>query len=94
MKDFLAQLSEEDLACLVRGEGMRSKRVRPGTGTAFGGISKSLIRLGIPTAAGTDGPSGLRFDNGDKATLVPIGTMLASTLEQRAGAGNLQLYMR
>lgn len=79
MKDFLAQLSEEDLACLVRGEGMRSKRVRPGTGTAFGGISKSLIRLGIPTAAGTDGPSGLRFDNGDNATLVPIGTMLAST---------------
>ncbi len=79
ISDFAAQISVSDLICMTRGEGMNSKRVRPGTGTAFGGITEGLHNLGIPVAAGTDGPSGLRFDNGDKASSVPIGTMLAST---------------
>ena len=79
MDKFIGQLTIEDLACLVRGEGMGSKRVRPGTGCAFGGVSSRLLDFGIPVAAGTDGPSGLRFDNGDAASLVPIGTMLACT---------------
>ena len=72
MDKFIGQLTIEDLACLVRGEGMGSKRVRPGTGCAFGGVSSRLLDFGIPVAAGTDGPSGLRFDNGDAASLVPI----------------------
>ncbi len=83
LDDFLAQLASEDLACLCRGEGMGSSRVRPGTGTAFGGVSDRLLDFGVPAVAGTDGPSGLRFDNGDKAALVPIGTMLACTWNKR-----------
>ncbi len=83
INEFVAPLSNKDLACICRGEGMNSKHVRPGTGTAFGGVSRGLSKLGIPAAAGTDGPSGLRFDNGDKATLVPIGTMLACSWNKK-----------
>ncbi len=79
LDEFVDAVSDKDLACLCRGEGMGSKLVRPGTGAAFGGVSKGLQKLGIPCAAATDGPSGLRFDNGDKAALAPIGTMLACT---------------
>ncbi len=83
VNEFVAPLSDKELACLCRGEGMNSRRVRPGTGTAFGGVSRGLRGLGVPVAAGTDGPSGLRFDNGDKATLVPIGTMLACSWNKK-----------
>lgn len=51
MDKFIGQLTIEDLACLVRGEGMGSKRVRPGTGCAFGGVSSRLLDFGIPVAA-------------------------------------------
>lgn len=77
--DFIAQLTVDDLISLTQGEGMGSDKVRPGTGAAFGGVTERLRGFGIPAVAATDGPSGLRFDNGDKATMIPIGTMLAST---------------
>lgn len=79
LDEFVSAISDRDLARLCRGEGMGSKRVRPGTGAAFGGVSKGLQKLGVPCASATDGPSGLRLDNGDKAALAPIGTMLACT---------------
>lgn len=79
--DFVAQLSDKDLVTIVRGEGMCSPRVTPGTGGAFGGVSDSLCALGVPTACVSDGPSGIRMDSGAKAFALPIGTLLASTFD-------------
>ncbi|AQM69715.1 Thermostable beta-glucosidase B [Vibrio campbellii] len=79
LEDFVAQMSPEQLATIVRGEGMCSPKVTPGTAAAFGGVSDSLFELGIPTAAAADGPSGIRMDSGHKATQVPIGTLLGCT---------------
>lgn len=79
MEAFIAQLSDEDLAAIVRGEGMSSPLVTPGTASAFGGVSDSLYNFGIPVACTADGPSGIRMDSGQKATQVAIGTLLAAT---------------
>ncbi|WNS42003.1 glycoside hydrolase family 3 C-terminal domain-containing protein [Paenibacillus sp. MMS20-IR301] len=79
MSSFIAQLSDQDLAAIVRGEGMSSPLVTPGTASAFGGVSDSLFNYGIPVAATADGPSGIRMDSGQKATQVSIGTLLAAT---------------
>ncbi|MGF7047269.1 beta-glucosidase [Paenibacillus sp. DS2015] len=79
MGAFIAQLSDQDLAAIVRGEGMNSPLVTPGTASAFGGVSDSLFNYGIPVACTADGPSGIRMDSGQKATQVAIGTLLAAT---------------
>lgn len=79
LEDFVGQMSPEQMATLVRGEGMCSPKVTPGTAAAFGGVSDSLFQLGIPIAAAADGPSGIRMDSGHKATQVPIGTLLGCT---------------
>lgn len=79
MEAFIAQLSDQDLASIVRGEGMSSPLVTPGTASAFGGVSDSLFNYGIPVACTADGPSGIRMDSGQKATQVAIGTLLAAT---------------
>lgn len=79
LEAFVGQMSPEQLATLVRGEGMCSPKVTPGTAAAFGGVSDSLFKLGIPVAAAADGPSGIRMDSGHKATQVPIGTLLGCT---------------
>lgn len=77
LEDFLGQLSKEELATIVRGEGMSSPKVTPGTASAFGGVSDSLHEYGIPVACCADGPSGIRMESGLKATQLPIGTLLA-----------------
>src|SRR5690606_26272315 len=69
----------EDLAAIVRGEGMSSPLVTPGTASAFGGVTERLQQFGLPIACTADGPSGIRMDSGHKATQVPIGTLLAAT---------------
>lgn len=79
MEAFIAQFSDEDLAVIAFGEGMNSPKVTGGTGCAFGGLSESLLKKGVPVACGTDGPSGLRMDCGAKGTSMPNGTMLACT---------------
>ncbi|MDP5252726.1 MULTISPECIES: glycoside hydrolase family 3 N-terminal domain-containing protein [unclassified Vibrio] len=79
LTDFVAQMSKEQLATLVRGEGMCSPKVTPGTAATFGGVSDSLFDLGIPLVCCSDGPSGIRLDSGHKATQVPIGTLLSCT---------------
>ncbi|MBB6634298.1 glycoside hydrolase family 3 C-terminal domain-containing protein [Cohnella thailandensis] len=79
MEAFVAQLNDEELATIVRGEGMSSPLVTPGTASAFGGVSDSLLKYGIPVACTADGPSGIRMDSGQKATQVAIGTLLAAT---------------
>lgn len=82
MEQFTAQLSRQDLAAIVRGEGMCSIKVTPGTAAAFGGVSDNLSGFGIPIGCCADGPSGIRMDNGSYATQVPIGTLLACTWDE------------
>lgn len=77
LDDFIAQLNKEELAVIVRGEGMSSPKVTPGTASAFGGVSDRLHEYGIPVACAADGPSGIRMEGGLKATQLPIGTLLA-----------------
>ncbi len=79
IEEFIAQLSDTDLCCLVRGEGMNSPKVTPGTGSCFGGMTEELIAFGIPIVCTTDGPSGIRMDSGLLATSMPNGTCLACT---------------
>lgn len=79
MEAFIAQLTDEELACIAIGEGMNSPKVTGGTGCAFGGVTPELLRHGIPIACGSDGPSGIRMDCGAKATLMPCGTALAAS---------------
>ncbi len=77
LETFVSQLSERELHTLVRGEGMCNPRVTSGTAAAFGGVSDELAKRGIPAACASDGPSGIRRDTGEKATQIPIGTLLA-----------------
>ncbi len=79
LEEFVGQLSDEDLACLIRGEGMGSPKVTAGTAAAFGGVSKHLQEMGVPCGCCSDGPSGMRLDCGTKAFSLPGGTMLACT---------------
>ncbi len=82
MTEFIAQLSDYDLSCIIRGEGMGSPRVTAGTASAFGGVSDSLVAFGIPAGCCSDGPSGMRMDCGTKAFSLPIGTLIASTFNK------------
>jgi len=79
METFIAQLTDDQLSTIVRGEGMSSPWVTPGTASAFGGVSEGLFNYGIPIACTADGPSGIRMETGLKATQLPIGTVLAAT---------------
>ncbi|MCR5469199.1 MAG: glycoside hydrolase family 3 C-terminal domain-containing protein [Lachnospiraceae bacterium] len=79
MDDFIAQLSDEELMCIVRGEGMSSPKVTAGCGGAFGGVTEELASHGIPVACCSDGPSGIRMDSGKSAFAMPNGACLAST---------------
>lgn len=79
MNEFIAQLSDDDLSCIIRGEGMGSPKVTPGTAAAFGGVTDALKGFGIPAGCCDDGPSGMRLDCGTKAFSLPNGTLLACT---------------
>ena len=79
MEEFIAQISEEDLIAIFRGEGMCSPKVTAGTAAAFGGVTDGLTALGIPVGCCSDGPSGIRMDCGTKAFSLPNGTSLGCT---------------
>lgn len=83
MSEFIGQFSEEDLAAIVRGEGMCPAGVTPGTAGAFGGVTDELRAMGIPTACCADGPSGIRMDCGTKAFAMPNGTCLACSFDEK-----------
>lgn len=82
MDEFIAQLSDYDLSCIIRGEGMGSPRVTAGTASAFGGVSENLNGFGISAGCCSDGPSGMRLDCGTKAFSLPNGTMIASSFNK------------
>jgi beta-glucosidase len=77
LPEFLEQLTDNDLICMSRGEGMCSPKVTPGTAAAFGGVTERLNYFGIPAACCADGPSGIRMDDGSKAFSLPNGAALA-----------------
>ena len=83
LEEFTAQLTDYDLSCIIRGEGMGSPKVTAGTAAAFGGVSDELQALGIPCGCCDDGPSGMRLDCGTKAFSLPNGTLLASTFDRQ-----------
>lgn len=91
MEEFIAQLSDSALTSIIRGEGMGSPRVTPGTASAFGGVSDELVSFGIPAACCSDGPSGMRLDCGTKAFSLPNGTMIASTFNRTLITGLFEL---
>ena len=78
-EEYLAQLTDEDLICMARGEGMCSSKVTPGIAGSFGGVTTSLEKFGMPIGGCADGPSGIRMDCGTRAFLNPNGTLLACT---------------
>ncbi len=79
MGEFLAQFTDEELCCAVRGEGPCSPKVTPGAVGAFGGLTERLLKFGIPAGCCADGPSGIRLDCGTRAFSLPNGTCLACT---------------
>ena len=89
---FVGQLSDEDLCAIVRGEGMCSPKVTPGTAGAFGGVTERLLdTFGIPTGCCADGPSGIRMDCGTMAFAMPNGTCQACTFNTQL-VGELYEY--
>jgi len=82
MDEFIAQFSDENLACIIRGEGMSSPKVTPGTASTFGGVTEELASFGIPCGCCADGPAGIRMDCGTKAFSIPNGTLIASTFNK------------
>ncbi len=84
MEMFIGQLSDEDLMCLFRGEGMCSPKVTPGTASAFGGLTESLrssrrVLCGRPVR----NPDGLR----DKSIFHAERNAFRSNLQPETGAG-------
>lgn len=84
METFAAQLSAIDLKCMITGEGPSSQKTRPGCVGAFGGVTSDLAHFGIPVVCLADGPSGIRMDNGDPATSMPNGTLIACSWDIEA----------
>ncbi len=82
MEAFVAQIPGEQLAVLLRGEGMNSPKVTPGTASAFGGLSTKLQEFGIPIACCSDGPSGIRMDVGTTAFSIPSGACVACSFNE------------
>ncbi len=80
MEEFISQMTDDDLCCIVRGEGMSSCRVTPGTAGCIGGVTDRLVDVfGLPSACCADGPSGIRMDCGNTAFSMPNGTCIACT---------------
>ena len=73
MRDFLAQLSDFDLASLLGGQ------PNTGVGNTFG--FGNLPEYGVPNAMTADGPAGLRIQKevGVNTTAFPCATLLACT---------------
>ena len=82
LDEFIAQLSDEELEALTRGEGaMGSDLGVAGNAGAFGGVLESLREKGVPPIITSDGPSGLRLQK--FASLLPSGTALACTFDDQ-----------
>lgn len=82
LDDFVAQLSLEELEAISRGGYCMNHPLGPkGNTGVFGGVTQSLREKGVPPVVTTDGPSGIRLY--ESCSLLPMGTLLASTFNQR-----------
>ncbi|MCQ2593138.1 MAG: glycoside hydrolase family 3 C-terminal domain-containing protein [Treponema sp.] len=82
MEEFVAQLSDEDLCDINRGEGaMGSALGTAGNAGAYGGITESLRSKGVPAIITADGPAGLRVRR--FTTLLPCGTAIACSFNEK-----------
>ena len=78
LDDFIARLNDEELEALSRGHGMMGSSLGvAGNAGAFGGVTESLRRKGVPPIITSDGPAGLRLKK--YCALQPCGTALACT---------------
>ena len=76
MQQFVAQLNNDELEAISRGDYvMNSPLGAAGNAGAFGGVLESLRSKGVPAVTTTDGPSGIRINEG--ASLLPVATELA-----------------
>lgn len=81
MSEFVAQLDLTELEAISRGDYiMNSPLGAPGNAGVYGGVLQSLREKGIPAVTATDGPSGIRLQS--CCSLLPIGTLLASTFDE------------
>ena len=75
---FVAQLTDEELEALTRGEGPMDCAAGVGGNTGvYGGVIPSLKEKGVPVVVTADGPAGLRIKR--YTSLLPCGTALACT---------------
>ncbi len=81
MEEFVAQLSDDDLICMFRGEGMCSPKVTPGTAAAFWRSDTGITGVWHSGILLYRRSSGLRFDCGTKAFSMPNGTLLGCTFD-------------
>lgn len=79
LDDFVMQMNDTELASLVIGGGMNNPNTRSGAIGSLGGITRELHDYGIPAISTVDGPSGIRIETGEHATLFPNGTSIASS---------------
>lgn len=78
MSVFVAQLTDEELEALTRGEGPMDRPSGVGGNTGvFAGFYPSLKEKGVPVVVTADGPAGLRIKR--YTSLMPCGTALACT---------------
>ncbi len=76
MEQFVAQLDNDELEAVSRGDYvMNSPLGAAGNAGTFGGVLPSLREKGVPAVTTTDGPSGIRINEG--ASLLPVATALA-----------------
>ncbi|MBE6771797.1 MAG: beta-glucosidase [Ruminococcaceae bacterium] len=76
MEQFVAQLDNTELEAISRGDYvMNSPLGAAGNAGTFGGVLESMRKKGIPAVTTTDGPSGIRINEG--ASLLPVATALA-----------------
>ena len=82
MEDFVAQLNLTELEAITRGHYiMNSPLGVLGNAGCFAGVLPSLREKGVPAVTTTDGPSGIRLSA--CCSLMPIGTLLASTFNEK-----------
>ena len=78
LDEFIAQLTDDELEALTRGEGAMDSPLGPaGNAGAFGGVIPSLRDKGIKPLITTDGPSGIRLQA--KCLMAPCSAALACT---------------
>lgn len=76
----MTQLNIGELEAITRGDyEMNSPLCAVGNAGAYGGVLGSLRDKGVDAICTTDGPSGIRLRA--SASLLPIGTLLASTFD-------------